>query len=119
MRTFFSQDPLPPLSVWQRQSTKERPADGPVWVSRVTFLPPEDNVRQALFNAIKTLSSYGSETFTPPSLVPVRAEWTGFRNGVGATSPEANIPEAQKYQKLMTEVTSDITILYVHGGGYW
>lgn len=119
MREYFAQSPLPSLSVWQLQSTKEHPADGPVWVSRVIFPPPVDAVRQALYKGIETLSSDGSETFTSPSLIPVKAEWTGYRKGVSLTSPEPDIPEPQKYQNLMKEVTSNVTILYVHGGGYW
>lgn len=119
LRAFFAQSPLPPLSVWQLQSTKERPAVGPVWVSRVTFSPSEDAIRQALFTGIRGLGKGGLQTFTPPRLAPVRAEWTGYRKGVSATSPEPDITETQKYHNLMEEVSSDVTILFVHGGGYW
>lgn len=119
MREYFAQSPLPSLSIWQLQSAKDRPADGPVWASRVTFPPPENAIRQALLNGIEALSSDGLGTFTSPSLVQVKAEWTGYRKGVSPTSPELDISEPQKYQNLMKEVSSNITLLYVHGGGYW
>ena len=27
--------------------------------------------------------------------------------------------EAEKYQHLMRETSNDVTMIYVHGGGYW
>lgn len=119
MRAFFAQSPLPALSTWQKQSRRERPASGPVWVSRVSFSTSDDAVRQVLFEGIKNLSSDCSETFTPPSLMPVKLEWTGYRKDASAQCPEPGVSEAQKFENLMQEVSSNITILYVHGGGYW
>ena len=119
MRTFFAQNPLPSLSVWQLQSTRERSIVGPIWIRRVTFPAPEGAIREVLFSSIRTLSGDGLETFAMPSLMPVKAEWTGYRKNACATSPEPEVPESREYQNLVNDVSSNITILYVHGGGYW
>ena len=87
--SLFCSIPTTCLSTRQKKSLEERPALGPVWVSRVSFPPPEDALRQALFGAIKSLDRNGWETFTLPSLDPVEAEWTGYR---GALIPNAPNP---------------------------
>lgn len=119
MRAFFAQNPLPSLSVWQRISIKERPVVGPIWVSRVSFPPAEDALRDQLMTAIRSISRDGGQTVTPPSVDQVQAEWTGYRKGVGPAAPEPSLPESTKFENLMKDVTSHVTMLYVHGGGYW
>ncbi|MCJ1264974.1 hypothetical protein MMC22_004849 [Lobaria immixta] len=118
MRAFFAQNPLPSLSVWQRISIKERPVVGPIWVSRVSFPPAEDALRDQLMTAIRSISRDGGQTITPPSVDQVQAEWTGYRKGVGPAAPEPSLPESTKFENLMKDVTSHVTMLYVHGGGY-
>lgn len=119
LRAFFAQNPLPSLSVWQRITMKDRPVVGPIWVSRVSFPPAEDALRNQLMTAIRNISCDGWKMITPPSLDQVQAEWTGYRRGVGPTSPEPSLPESTKFHNLMKNVTSNVTMLYVHGGGYW
>lgn len=89
-----------------------------MWISKVVLQKPEENdVREALVKAIEGLKE-GGETYTLPVLKPVEAEWTGYRSDVDANAPELDISEEEKYENLMKEVKSDVTILYFHGGAY-
>ena len=118
MRAFFAQSPMPSISTLQQNSLRERSVPGPVWVSRVSLPCPEDAVRPVLYRGIKSLSSDGWETLKLPSLVPIEVEWVGYKKGVYSKSLEAHMSEKEKYLNLMKEVTSNVTLLYVHGGGF-
>ncbi len=118
MRAFFAQSPMPSISTLQQHSLRERSVTGPVWISRVILPCPEDTVRTVLYRGIKDLSSDGWETFALPSLMPVEVEWTGYKKGLESSELEVSISERSKYLNLMKEVTSNVTLLYVHGGGF-
>ncbi len=118
MRAFFAQSPMPSVSTLQQNSLRERSVREPVWISRVSLPCPEDAVRTVLYRGIKTLSSDGWETLKLPSLVPVEVEWVGYKKDADAKLLEAHMPEKEKYLNLMKEVTSNVTLLYVHGGGF-
>ena len=90
---------------------------GPMWVSKVTLSQPEFDVRDAVLRAIKDLGT-GEESFDAPGVIAVEAEWTGYRSGVNKSATLPDISEEEKYRELRKDVTSDITILYLHGGGY-
>ena len=106
------------LSKRQESSALDPEAKGPIWVSRVTLPPPqEDDVRQALFKIIDILSA-NSEIYTKPTSVPVEGEWIGYRHNVDAQAPELSLTEREKYTGLMRDVSSAVTMLYVHGGGF-
>ncbi len=54
-----------------------------------------------------------------PDVLPVQAEWHGYR---AAASSDAKLPavsEAAKYQAMMKECKTATTVLYFHGGGYF
>lgn len=107
------------ISKQQKGTLKDPGVKGRMWISRVTMpAPTEDDLRQALFKAIDDMNE-GDETYTRPTLEPVEAEWTGYRANVAKDAPEPSISEEEKYQNLMKEVTSDVTILYFHGGAYY
>lgn len=107
-----------PPSKWQRQSLKDPGIKGRMWVSKVKApRPPENDVLDALLNAIDALKE-GEETYSIPNLIDVEAEWTGFRGGVNAKTPQPEISEESKYERLMEEVKEDLTVLYLHGGAY-
>ena len=113
-------DPQCWQSISQRQesSALDPEAKGPVWVSRVTLPPPEeDDVRQALFETIDRLSTE-SETYTKPASAPVEGEWVGHRRNVEAQTFEPTITEKEKYDGLMKDTSSEVTMLYVHGGAF-
>lgn len=89
-----------------------------MWISKVVLPRPDsDDVRDAVVRAIEGLKE-GGEMYTLPEVKAVEAEWTGYRSGVNANAPELDISEEEKYENLMKEVKSDVTILYFHGGAY-
>jgi acetyl esterase/lipase len=107
------------LSSSQSATLRDPGVTGKKWISRYTIpKPEEDDVRQQLFKAIDDLGD-GTEIYTKPDLLPVEVEWTGYRAEAGDYDPEPDISEDEKYANLMSEVTSDVTILYFHGGAYY
>lgn len=113
-------DPQNRLSVSKRQesSAADPEAKGPLWVCRVSLPPPdEDDVRQALFHTIDSLCTE-NETYSKPVVAPVLGEWVGQRRNVDSQAPEPCISEKEKHSGLMKDVSSEITMLYVHGGAF-
>jgi acetyl esterase/lipase len=111
-----------PMSKAQYMSTKAPEVKGRIWISKATIAKPEeDDIRQALFTAIEKMKEpdEASGGFTEPELLPVTAEWTGYRADVPKNAPELDISEEEKYQKMMKEVTTPTTVLYFHGGSYY
>ncbi|KAM6508264.1 hypothetical protein FALCPG4_018141 [Fusarium falciforme] len=76
--------------------------------------PPEDSLQNLLFEAIEALRR-GSEQYCKPTTQPMGAEWVGYRSGVSARTPEPSISELEKYKNLVSEVQTDLTLLYFHG----
>lgn len=113
-------DPRPQTITEQQNGTLRDPGiKGRMWISKLTMpAPTEDDVRQVLFEAIHALKE-GSEEYTRPDLAPVEGEWTGYRAGVPEDAPELPISEADKYRNLIKEVTTDVTVLYFHGGSLY
>lgn len=108
-----------PISKQQKGTLKDPGVKGRMWISRVTMpAPAEDDLRQALFGAIDDMKE-DDEAYTRPPPQPVEAEWTGYRADVAKDAPEPSISEEEKYKNLMKEVTSDVTVLYFHGGAYY
>ena len=108
-----------PISVQQKASIRDPGVKGPTWISRVKVgAPPEDDVRQALFKTIDEMRT-GVEVYTKPEFQTVEAEWTGYRPDADKHSPELSVPEEERYKKLMHDVRSVVTILYLHGGAYY
>lgn len=108
-----------PVTKRQRETTADREAKGPSWVSRVILpAPPEDDVRQIICDAVSALG-VGDEKYTIPTIEHVHAQWTGFRAGVPKMEPESLASEAEKFDCLMREVSSPITLLYAYGGAHF
>lgn len=85
-------------------------------MSRVAlFSPEDDHARQMLLETIDSLSRT-SEICTKPNPAPVKGEWVGHQRNVSPQAPEPNITEKGKYHGLMRDVSSEVTMLYVHGG---
>ncbi|KAI2628818.1 Alpha/Beta hydrolase protein [Hypoxylon sp. NC1633] len=117
-------DPRRPSSVSKVQAVTLRDpgVKGKLWVSTVASkVPPEQNIRDALFAAIDGLHNPGQEnaTLRVPDIVPVEAEWTGFRAAATKESTLPAIPEEEKYREMMKECTSPATLLFLHGGAYY
>ncbi|KAL8849740.1 MAG: hypothetical protein Q9221_005284 [Calogaya cf. arnoldii] len=108
-----------PISKTQRWSLKDPGIKGRMWISKVTLAnPEEDDIRSVLLEAIESLKRPDS-VYTSPAVMPVEAEWTGYRANVRHDRPRLDLSEAQHYQKLMSEVTSPVTIIYFHGGAHY
>ncbi|KAL8891828.1 MAG: hypothetical protein Q9215_001153 [Flavoplaca cf. flavocitrina] len=108
-----------PLSKTQRWSMKDPGIKGPMWIAKVTLpRPDEDDVRSVLVDAIESLKG-ADVVYTAPAILPVEAEWTGYRANVRHDRPRLDLSEDQHYQNLMSEVSSPITILYLHGGVHY
>ena len=92
---------------------------GPAWISRHALpAPPEADALNRLLEAIDTLNDgYGS--YTRPESASLETQWTGHRAGVDDETPEPSISENEKYDALMKEVTSPVTIFYIYGGAFW
>lgn len=106
-----------PLSITQQQrlTTKDPGIKGKVWVSKVTFdVPGEDDVRQMLFRVIEEM---GDAEWDRCEARALEAEWTGYRATAKNDEPQPEgMDEKEKYDKLMSETTSKVTLLYFHGG---
>ena len=119
IRSFMYKSRPSSISKQQYLLTKDPGIKGPLWVSQITLpVPEEDEVRTVLVDAIEALKMEGGETYIVPELEPVEVEWTGYRAGVNDSRPRLDLSEAQQYDRLMGEVTSDVTVLYLHGGAY-
>lgn len=104
----------------QRLTTKDPPVKGRVWVSKVKFdIPEEDDVRQLLFKAISDMGT-GEEQWTKPDNRPLEAEWNGYRADARDDEPEpSGLTEKEKYDTMLKETSSKVTLLYFHGGAMY
>ena len=121
LRSFLTKPRPETMSKIQDFSMRDPGIKGPMWISKVTLPLPEDtDVRLRVQEMFEKLREDDAR-LTEPEVVeaPVEGEWTGHRSDAGAHAPELAISEEEKYQRLMGEVESDVTILYFHGGAYW
>ena len=118
MRAFFAQSPMPSISVLQQTSLRDRPYSQSLWLSHATVPCPEDSIRDLLLHVIDSTSGDGRNIFKPPGIQALDLEWIGHRKTDSTKINDPPLSEKDKYFCLMQEVTSDVTILYVHGGGF-
>ena len=108
-----------PLSVQQQSTTKDTPAKGPLWVSRVKLPPPaKGSICDKILGAIRHYAEE-AETYIHPTLTVVEGEWVGLRKHVGKQEPEPQISEKEKFDRLLGDTSSKVTIFYIHGGTFW
>ncbi|KAG9192922.1 hypothetical protein G6011_11656 [Alternaria panax] len=109
-----------PISKLQHLTCKDPGVKGKVWVSKLKLdVPGEDDVRQILFKAIDDMGM-GDETWTKPDQRPLEAEWNGYRADAKDDEAEpSSMSEAEKYENLVKETTSKVTLLYFHGGAMY
>lgn len=122
LRSFMVDSPSQSVSKVQHMSLKDPGIKGRIWVSKVVLpRPEEDDVTKALCTAIEGLKEPGEAEggFAVPDLLPVEAEWTGYRSKANKDSVLPETSEEEKYKGMMAEVTSPTTILYLHGGAYY
>ncbi|KAK3167450.1 hypothetical protein OEA41_010577 [Lepraria neglecta] len=118
LRSLLNSPHPTPISKQQKHSLRDPGIKGKMWISKVTLPAPEEDVRGVLVKAVDEMRE-GGEIYTAPEIVPVEAEWTGYRANVDAHRPRLDLTEAQHYERLMSEVNSDVTILYFHGGAFF
>ncbi|KAI0421608.1 alpha/beta hydrolase fold-domain-containing protein [Xylaria grammica] len=111
-----------PVGKTQAMSILDPGVKGKVWISRAASdVPPERGIREALMGAIRAMSDSEAQEagFRVPDIVPVEAEWTGYRAAAAEDEPLPEISEEQKYEALMKECNNATTVLYLHGGAYY
>ena len=88
-----------------------------MWVSKVIVpLPSEHDVLDRLLGTVDAMKERDA-IYDIPSIEPVEAEWTGFRKDANEkTKHMTDLPESELYDKMMQDTTSDVTVLYMHGG---
>lgn len=110
-----------PVSMQQAVTALDKPAKGHAWASRDVFPAPSDDdddaVIRVVLDAIVDLGS-GAEDFTAPSSAAVKVQWSGYKNQAQEKEKEPEISEREKYELLMKDTTSKVTMLYAHGGFY-
>ena len=105
-----------PISKQQKASLHDPGIKGKMWISKTTFPAPEkDDILDILNRAVEDLKEQ-SEKYTPTVMAAVEAEWTGYRPNVDNHRQRPDLSERQHYSKLMSDVKSDVTVLYFHGG---
>lgn len=105
-----------PISTQQKASLRDPGIKGKMWIAKTTFpVPEQDDVLKILNQAVED-SREPSEEYTGTAMAVVEAEWTGYRANVDDLRQRPDLSERQHYSKLMSEVKSDVTILYFHGG---
>ncbi|KAL8914921.1 MAG: hypothetical protein Q9171_000548 [Xanthocarpia ochracea] len=119
IRSLLNSPKPTPLLQQQRWSVKDPGIKGAMWISKVTLpKPEEEDIRLLLVDAVESMK--GDEAvYASPAILPVEAEWTGYRASVRHDRPRLDLSEAQHYQRMMSEVTSPVTILYFHGGVHY
>lgn len=119
IRSFLTPSAPRSISSTQKLASRDPGIKGRIWVSNYTApAPPEPSVREALVKAIEALQSKKAEVRLP-EILPVEAEWTGYRAGATPNSRLPSISEDEKYAEMMKECGKPTTILYFHGGAYW
>ncbi|KAI1455061.1 Alpha/Beta hydrolase protein [Annulohypoxylon moriforme] len=108
----------------QVMTTRDPGVKGRIWISTaVSKVPPEEGIRDALLAAIDGMRAPDARgakpSFKIPDIVPVEAEWTGYRAGANKDSTPPAISEEAKYHEMMKETKNKSTILYLHGGAYY
>lgn len=106
------------ISAQQAASNRDDPVKGPVWVSKFTVPKPTNDNSRDLFLGLVDEANYKNVRYDRPDSAMLHFEWTGFRSDASEDTPEPSLPETEKFQNLMAETTSPLTILYIHGGSF-
>ncbi|KAF2133400.1 acetyl-hydrolase [Dothidotthia symphoricarpi CBS 119687] len=111
--------PTHSISATQKLTTRDPGVKGKVWVSRVKLAAAEDDARQLVFAAIEEMGT-GEEQWTKPATAPLEGEWNGYRASArdDAGEPEG-MSEQTKYDHMVQETSSKVTVLYFHGGAMY
>ena len=119
-RRKFQARPWAKINTLQLASAKDPPARRGIWISRGHFPAQNENaLRNALFSVCQRLQEPCRALQSPHSLSceSVKVEFIGCRPPNKSNNVELKAPEQEKLKLLEQECESDMTILYLHGGG--
>ena len=119
MMRAFVYSPTPSVSAMQNFSLQGFPITRKMWISNVVLRPPvENNICDCLLKAIEGLKEpdAASGGYKIPEILPVEAEWTGY---CGDGISKKGMTEQEKYNGMMKDAPSQITILYFHSRAYY
>ncbi|KAI1499495.1 alpha/beta hydrolase fold-domain-containing protein [Biscogniauxia marginata] len=122
LRSFLERSKPHSISEAQALTILDPGIKGRLWVSKTASqVPPEEGIRDELLAAIDTIHDTRAEVagFRIPDIVPVEAEWTGYRAAATPGSTLPRISEEEKYHEMTKECKSSVTVLYFHGGAYY
>ncbi|KAK3941617.1 alpha/beta hydrolase fold-domain-containing protein [Diplogelasinospora grovesii] len=125
LRSFLTPSRPVSISSTQRLLNRDPGVKGRIWVSTYACpVGPEDatavqNAMRAAIDGLKHPRAPRLDHIRFPDVVPVEAEWTGYRAAASADSRPPLISEREKYVEMMRETTSPTTVLYFHGGAYY
>lgn len=122
LRSFVNTDSPLAVASMQKLHFRDIPLKGKKWIAKYTSPPPpETDSRDVLMQVIERLmpNKNDASLTRAPELVAVEAEWTGYRYHVTENDAIPNIPEQERYNRMMQECTSSATVLFLHGGGYY
>ena len=110
----------PALSERQALSGKDFPFKGPLHICKTEFpIANDDELQWTFLEAIAEEGKCGTAGFHSSGGESVKVEWNGYRRESKSGGPSRKeVVEREKYRDLIEDTTSDVTVLYVHGGGY-
>ncbi|KAK6341504.1 hypothetical protein TWF696_008576 [Orbilia brochopaga] len=111
-----------PVHMSQRISLRDLGIRGRMWIAKVPIpAPTGPETRQYVVDIINSMIPPDEQYDWPvPTLPTASAEWTGYRANVAKDAPQPpNMSEGDKYAAMMKEVTSPVTVFYVHGGAMY
>ena len=114
--------PLLPLGKKQSLTSQDTPAKGTIWICRTHFVAPADtSIRDRLCDICDAFKSPSHGCIRPKdvSLEDVGVEFIGPRYDVPKDAPEPDLEEHERMFALEKDCQNNMTVLYVHGGGFW
>jgi hypothetical protein len=99
-----------PVSMQQTATTRDRPAKGPIWVSRTMFKKPADqeHLKEVLMKAFNELAPTKG-TVGEFSIEDVNVQWTSFKPSGQEKETEPRISEQEKYDGMMEDVAQTLS----------
>ncbi|KAA8652790.1 uncharacterized protein ATNIH1004_001695 [Aspergillus tanneri] len=107
-----------PISTQQATTNRNDPVKGPVWVSKFTNSKPTNDTSRDLLLSLIDEANDKNIPYDCPDSASLSFEWTGFRSNTNKDTPEPSLSEGEKFEKLIVETKSPLTIFYIYGGSF-
>ncbi|KAJ5280527.1 benzoate 4-monooxygenase cytochrome P450 [Penicillium angulare] len=110
------------VSMQQAFTCRDEAVKGNVWVSKFSLPKPadeDDTSRDHFMRLVDDANEHNVE-FQRLYSQKLDFEWVGYRGGkeIGKKTPEPDIPEREKFERLSAETKGPLTILYIYGGSF-